>query len=134
MNVFSYSYFEEFIMNADINKINTLKKVRDLFYVVSDLTRLKILSSLIDETRCTCLCDNCADCSHQCCMVEKSVSEIIDMVELEQSLVSHQLKVLKDADIVTYRQVKNKKFYCLKDAHIKQLIRIAIAHVEEKND
>ena len=54
-----------------------------------------------------------------------------------QSLVSHQLKVLKDADLVRTRKEKTKVYYALKDRHIRLLLGVAYEHVmeeEEEND
>jgi ArsR family transcriptional regulator len=66
-------------------------------------------------------------------MIEKCVNDIALAINAEQSLVSHQLKVLKKYDLVAVRKEKNKCFYSLKDGHIKQLLKIALEHIEERN-
>ena len=113
-------------------KKETINSISTLLATMSDKTRLKIMLSLLDDSRCSCPCDNCGSCSHLCCMISKCVSEIVIEVNAEQSLVSHQLKVLKDAGIVESRKEGNKMYYSLKDGHIKQLLRIAEEHVEEE--
>ena len=65
-------------------------------------------------------------------MIEKCVSEIVETTGCSQSLVSHQLKVLKDADIVKTRRDGLKIYYSLKDAHVKELLNVVKDHVEER--
>jgi len=114
--------------------METLKKVEKLLNIASDYTRLRIMSSLLDETKCCCDCEECGSCVHLHCMIEKCVGDICADIKASQSLVSHQLKVLKDANLVGYRKEGNKVLYFLKDGHIKQLLRIAIDHVMEEQD
>ena len=110
----------------------TLLKISRLFAIISDPTRLKIMRSLLDNSLCTCDCKSCGSCEHLNCMVEKSVNEIVLDTGASQSLVSHQLKVLKDADLVKGRKDGQKVFYSLNDGHVKALLNVAIEHVEEK--
>ena len=65
-------------------------------------------------------------------MIEKSVNEIVNEVGVSQSLVSHQLRVLKDAGLVRTRKEGQKVYYALNDGHVKALLNIAIEHVEEE--
>lgn len=65
-------------------------------------------------------------------MIEKNVSEIMQATGCSQSLVSHQLKVLRDEDIVKTRKSGLKVYYSLKDGHIKELLDIVKEHVEER--
>lgn len=105
--------------------------MKELLDIASDVTRLKIMYSLLDETKCECTCSDCATCSHRCCMIEKSVSDIYQEIEASQSLVSHQLKVLKDHALVRARKDGTKVFYSLQDGHIKQLLKITLEHIME---
>lgn len=111
----------------------TLKKVEKLLNIASDLTRLKIMNALLDESKCECSCASCGECKHLHCMIEKCVGDICTETGASQSLISHQLKVLKDANLVDSRKEGNKVFYFLKDGHIKQLLRIATDHVLEED-
>lgn len=111
---------------------NVIKKVEEMLKIASDFTRLKIMTSLLDDSKCTCTCASCAECRHRHCMIEKNVGEICADVEASQSLVSHQLKVLKDSNFVDSRKEGNKVYYFLKDGHIKDLLRIATDHVMEE--
>ena len=110
---------------------NTISKMRDMLSIASDMTRLKIMLSLLDESKCNCGCSNCGGCESRPCMIEKCVSEIVDDTGASQSLISHQLKVLKDFDLVTTRREGTKIFYSLKDGHVKQLISVALEHALE---
>lgn len=115
-----------------MEKEKILKKVEKLLNIASDFTRLKIMHSLLDDSKCVCSCTSCAECRHRHCMIEKCVGEICLDVKASQSLVSHQLKVLKDSNFVDSRKEGNKVYYFLKDGHIKDLLRIATDHVLEE--
>lgn len=130
MNAHSYNR----VMKKETINLNTLRKMEELLKVVADETRLKILVSLVDEGECKCKCGSgcCSKCECLSCMIEKCVSEIVEISKCSQSLVSHQLKVLKDADIVKTRRDGLKIYYSLKDGHIKELINVVKEHVEEK--
>jgi DNA-binding transcriptional ArsR family regulator len=80
--------------------------------IASDFTRLKIMYAIMKE--------------------EKSVSEIVEEVGASQSLVSHQLSVLKNADLVSTRKDGTKVFYRLADEHVDMLLKIVYEHVSEK--
>lgn len=102
-----------------MNKIPSDKlidKMESMLNVASDSTRIKILYSLFSK-------DNQ--------YVEKSVSEIIEEVGASQSLVSHQLKVLKDAKLIDCRKEGLRVFYYLKDEHVYQLLMVVEGHVLE---
>ena len=113
---------------------NVIKKVEEMLKIASDFTRLKIMTSLLDDSRCTCTCASCAECRHRHCMIEKNVGEICADINASQSLVSHQLKVLKDADLVGTRKEGTKVYYFLKDNHVRLLIGVAYDHVMEEEN
>ena len=83
---------------SEIPNEKILTKMEELLNVASDYTRLKILYAIMDE--------------------DKSVSTIIEEVGASQSLVSHQLKVLKKANLVTTHKEGTKVFYKLADKHV----------------
>ena len=82
---------------------NELLELADLFKMFSDSTRIKILYDLFEG--------------------EKSVTEICDDIEMNQSAVSHQLKALR-------RDGKSIK-YSLDDDHVKTIIAMGKEHIEE---
>ena len=116
-------------------KDNIVTKMEKLLVTASDKTRLKIMLALLDDSLCKCGCceeeHNCSSCVNLDCMIEKCVNDIANEIGASQSLVSHQLRVLKDADLVRTRKEKTKVYYSLKDKHIRLLIGVAYDHVIE---
>ena len=119
-------------------KDKTLNKMESLLVTASDKTRLKIMLALLDDSLCRCgHCEeehNCSSCKSLDCMIEKCVNDIANEIGASQSLVSHQLKVLKDADLVRTRKEKTKVYYSLKDKHVRLLLGVAFEHVIEESE
>jgi ArsR family transcriptional regulator len=90
---------------------NELLELADLFKMFSDSTRIKILYDLFEG--------------------EKSVTEICDDIEMNQSAVSHQLKALKTAKLVRSRRDGKSIKYSLDDDHVKTIIAMGKEHIEE---
>jgi ArsR family transcriptional regulator len=88
-----------------------LDKVSHLFKVISDPTRIKILFAL--EKAELCVCD---------------ISVILNMT---QSAISHQLKTLKDANLVKNRRDGKTIFYQLADEHVHLIFNQALTHINE---
>ena len=134
MNEHSYNIIE--VKSMKNVKLDTISKIEKLLVTASDKTRLKIMLALLDNSLCHCgHCEhehNCSSCQTLDCMIEKCVNDIASEIGASQSLVSHQLKVLKDADLVRTRKEKTKVFYSLKDKHIRLLIGVAYDHVMEE--
>ena len=83
----------------------------DLFKVFSDSTRIRILYLLLGG--------------------EKNVSDISDELSMNQSAVSHQLKTLKQADLVKVRRDGKAMFYSLADSHVESILKIGMEHIME---
>lgn len=90
---------------------DTLITLSDLFKILGDMTRVKILSALLKNELCVC-----------------DLSEIVGM---GQSAVSHQLRVLRSAKVVKYRREGKSIFYSIDDDHIRQLFEVALTHIAE---
>ncbi|AEX85015.1 ArsR family transcriptional regulator [Marinitoga sp. 1135] len=91
----------------------TLNKLTELFKVIGDKTRMKILYTLMQvEEMCVC------DLSY---VLGKTISA-----------VSHQLRVLRQANLVKYRKVGKVVYYSLDDEHVKELIEVGYIHINEK--
>lgn len=101
-----------------INEI-ALEKMEETLKIAADKTRLKILFCLIKDV-------NSPE------LVEKCVNDIALEVEASQSLVSHQLRVLKDGDFVKMRKEGTKIYYSLADEHVREIVSITLEHVMEK--
>ena len=134
MNGCSYNNIEVDVMKSQIPNEEIITKMRDMLSIAGDMTRLKIMLSLLDESKCCCAKknhSNCGNCESLPCMIEKNVSEIVEDTGASQSLVSHQLKVLKDFDLVATRREGTKIYYSLQDGHVKQLLSVALEHARE---
>lgn len=88
-----------------------LYDLADLFRVFGDSTRIKILYALHDNE----LCVRC----------------IAEAVQLSQSAVSHQLRVLKDSKLVRCRRVGKTMCYALDDDHVRSILSLGMEHIEE---
>ena len=134
MNERSYNIIEVSSMTIKNQVIN---KMEETLKIASDATRLKILFCLLEESDVKapsdCGCGNpachCGDESRP--FIEKCVNDIALEVNCSQSLVSHQLKVLKDGNFVKSRKEKTRIYYSLKDAHVREIIKITFEHVTE---
>src|SRR5208337_2401212 len=86
-----------------------LYDVADFFKIFGDSTRIKILWSLFFSEMC--VCDMCA------------------VLNMEQSAVSHQLRILKQSRLVKYRRDGKSVYYSLDDGHVNTIINQALEHV-----
>lgn len=85
----------------------------DFFKIFGDSSRLKILYSLYKG--------------------EKSVGEIISEVDMSQSAISHQLRILRQNDVVKFRKEGKSVIYSLDDDHVSILLEKGIEHILHKN-
>lgn len=105
---------------------HVINKMEATLKLAGDSTRLKILFCLLGEI------DNSEVDSHH--LLEKCVNDIACQIGCSQSLVSHQLKELKNGDFVKSRKDGTKIYYSLKDEHVKQIMQITYEHVLEGED
>lgn len=87
----------------------TSQKLANLFKVLGDSTRIKLLALLTLE--------------------EKRVSDIAEALDMGQSAISHQLRVLRDARLVKYRKEGKEAWYSLDDDYVVKLMRQGLEHV-----
>ena len=87
-----------------------LYELSDFFSIFADPTRLKILFT-IEEPMCVC--------------------DIAEVLGMTKSAVSHQLKILRQSDLVKYRKNGKNVFYSLADEHVKVIIEYALEHIKE---
>ena len=88
-----------------------LGDLAELFKMFADSTRIKILYDLFDG--------------------EKNVSEITEDLDMTQSAVSHQLKILKTSRLIAARREGKSIYYSLDDDHVKTIIAMGKDHIEE---
>ena len=83
----------------------------EIFKVLGDPTRLTIVLALAQEELC--------------------VQDVASLVNISESAISHQLRILKTMRLVKLRRDGKMAYYSLDDEHIEDLIRVAARHVEE---
>ena len=88
------------------------QQVADLFKILGDTTRLKILQVLSKREMCVC--------------------DIANVIDMGQSAVSHQLRLLRTAQLVKYRKEGQNAWYSLSDDHIATLLYQGIEHVQHR--
>lgn len=91
-----------------------LTSLAELFKLFGDGTRMKILYSLFESELCVC-----------------AISELLGM---SQSAISHQLKPLKDANLISNRREGKTIYYFLADDHVRTIIGQGYEHITEKGD
>ena len=92
----------------DLEELMTLA---DLFKVFGDTTRVRILYLLFESELCVC--------------------DISTLLGMNQSAISHQLRVLKQAKLVKSRRDGKTVFYSLADEHVRTIIGNGMEHVKE---
>ncbi len=85
-------------------------RLAELFSALSDPTRLRIISVLLEG--------------------EMNVGEIADRLSMTESAVSHQLRGLRQIRLVRSRKNGRQVFYALDDDHIAKLYSMGLEHVE----
>ncbi|MDU5978149.1 MAG: metalloregulator ArsR/SmtB family transcription factor [Finegoldia magna] len=83
----------------------------DMFKIFGDQTRVKILMAL--ESGELCVCD------------------IAAVMNMSQSAISHQLRVLKQSNILKTRREGKVVYYSISDDHVKEIFNMAMVHVQE---
>ena len=89
---------------------NTSTHLADLFSALSDPTRLRIISVLMED--------------------EMSVGDLAAQLAMTESAVSHQLRGLRQMRLVRSRKDGRQVFYALDDDHVAKLYRLGLEHVE----
>lgn len=90
---------------------NTLHDVAELFKNFADSTRIRILYCLIEK--------------------ECNVNEIAEKLNMNQSAISHQLRILKNSKLIRNRREGKTVYYALDDDHVYNIISQGIEHVKE---
>jgi ArsR family transcriptional regulator len=105
----------EIIEKANVikSKSNELIKIADFFKIIGDRTRIKLLYSLFEVNE-MCVCD------------------ISSVLNKSGSAVSHQLRVLRQADLVKYRKEGKVVYYSLNEKYIKNILEILYEKVNGK--
>lgn len=92
-------------------RLEDIMELSDLFKVFADSTRLRILHKLFNGPI--------------------SVGVIADDLDMSQSAISHQLKYLKDSNLVKSERNGKSIYYSLADDHIKTIFKTGLEHINE---
>ena len=126
MNKYSYVHIKDVI---DIDKFNDEKCEVTLIHednvkkAINELPDDELIADLSDQTRVKILM---ALESGELC-----VCDIAAVMDMSQSAISHQLRVLKQSNIVKTRREGKVVYYSISDDHVKEIFDMAMVHVQE---
>lgn len=98
-------------INNDMPNENELYDLAELFKVFGDSTRIRMLYVLFEAEVCVC--------------------DLAETLNMTQSAISHQLKILKQSRLVKSRREGKSIFYSLADEHVRSIIDQGREHIEE---
>ncbi|MDI9513591.1 MAG: winged helix-turn-helix transcriptional regulator [Clostridiaceae bacterium] len=88
-----------------------LYDLAEFFKVFGDSTRIKIIWALFEADMCVC--------------------DIAKLLNMSQSAISHQLRVLKNSRLVRYKKSGKTVYYSLNDDHIERIFELGMEHIME---
>ncbi len=103
------------VVNDALSKmpdVNTFNKLAELFKLIGDTTRCKILFALDQREMCVC--------------------DLANVLNMTKSSISHQLATLRKNEIVKCRKSGKEVYYTLDDEHIVELFEIGLEHINHK--
>ncbi len=104
------------IVNAvmlKMEKTEDLSTLSDFFKILGDKTRISII---------------CALDKHEMCVCDLGI-----LLNMSKSAISHQLRILRQANIVKNRREGKVVFYCLADDHVSYLFESGLEHIKENS-
>ena len=99
------------MVQKNLESQEVLNHLADFYKMFGDPTRLKILGALLQGEMCV-----------------GTITEILDMT---QSSVSHQLRVLKQARLIKSRKEGKWVYYSINDDHVKTIYEMGLSHIKE---
>lgn len=97
---------------ADMPDEEELFSLAEAFKIFGDSTRIRIICALMHKELCVC--------------------DIAELLNMGQSAVSHQLRLLRTSRLVKTRREGKSIFYSLDDEHIELIINAGLAHIRER--
>ena len=98
-------------VNEQMPDEEILYDLAELFKIFGDSTRIKILYALFESEMCVC--------------------DIAQLLNMNQSAISHQLRILKQNRLVKNRREGKAVFYSLADSHVKTILSQGMDHISE---
>ena len=89
-----------------------MEELAELYKLFGDSTRIKILYSLFEQEMC--------------------VQDIANGLEMTQSAISHQLKILRMGKLIKARREGKQMYYSLADDHVSTILEMGIDHLTEE--
>ena len=102
------------IVNESLPDENELYDLAELFKVFGDSTRSRIICALRLEEMCVC--------------------DLAALLNMTQSAISHQLRILRSSRLVKSRKQGRVVYYSLDDAHIGEIFSLAFTHIMEERE
>jgi ArsR family transcriptional regulator, lead/cadmium/zinc/bismuth-responsive transcriptional repressor len=102
------------VVHTYLDQVISLDRAMDLaelFKTLGDPTRIRIMDALAKEEFCVC--------------------DLAELLDLSQSATSHQLRVLRNSNLVKYRRDGKMVYYSLQDNHVQELYRQGLEHIDE---
>ena len=99
------------IVHSHIPADEEMMDLAELFKMFGDTTRMKILFVLMQSEVCVC--------------------DLAEVLNMTQSAISHQLRILKSSRLVKNRREGKSIFYSLADEHVRNIIAMGLEHVRE---
>jgi DNA-binding transcriptional ArsR family regulator len=96
---------------ASLPREERMLDLSELFKVLGDATRIKIISALLTQEMCVC--------------------DIAVLLDMTKSAISHQLRVLRQSKLVKARKQGKHTYYSLDDDHVQSIIETGLAHINE---
>lgn len=97
-------------MNRNALNENDIYELSEFYKNLSDFSRVKIITSLLKGDKC--------------------VQDIAKDVDMSQTAVSYQLRILRHARLVKSKREGKLVFYSIVDEHVAQILEITIEHLE----
>ncbi len=99
-------------MKSKLDNEEEIQALSNIFKALSDPTRLKIIYILSKSSLCVC--------------------DIADLLDMSQSAISHQLRILRDLKLVKYKRDGKLVIYSLDDDHVLKLFEQGLDHVRHR--
>ena len=99
-------------VDIKLPEADDLYDLAELFKIFGDSTRVRILYALFDRRLCVC--------------------ELAEALDMTMSAISHQLRVLKQADLVRFERIGKTVYYFLADDHVRSILGCGMEHITEE--
>lgn len=96
-----------------VPSLDTLFNLAELFKMFGDSTRIRIMCALFAKELCVC--------------------DIAALLDMGQSAISHQLRLLRSSGLVKVRRDGKQSYYSLADDHVREIYHMGLEHILEKN-